>query len=92
MPSCILGLSDTSPQRRALEHRSHRGSSIGSLLAFIFIQEAELKSTDLYTFPARREWAFREGSDPGSQPGIRAETHSSGHLPCQKRVGLQGKL
>jgi hypothetical protein len=34
--------------------------------------------------------ASREGADPGTKPGIRAETWTSGHLPLQRRVGLQG--
>ena len=48
-------------------HRSKRASWTRSLRAFILSQEAELRPRLLYTFPARGESTFREGSHPGNQ-------------------------
>jgi hypothetical protein len=46
-----------------LSHRSNRAWK-GSLQAFIFCQEAELRPRQLDTFLAREELASREGVDP----------------------------
>ena len=47
--------------------RSNRISWTGSLPAFIFSQEAELRPRPLGTFLARGDSAYREGSDPRIQ-------------------------
>ena len=85
--------------------RSNRASWTGSLQAFIFSQEAELRPRPLGTFPARGELASREGSDPRIRRGIWdpdfcAPSLQEESLPSQsalttgtqKRVRLPGLL
>jgi hypothetical protein len=48
-------------------HKNSRGFWTGSLWAFIFSQEAQLRPRALATFASTREWASREGSEPRTQ-------------------------
>jgi hypothetical protein len=57
--------------------RSNLASWTGSLRAFIFSQEGELRPRPLHPFPARGESASREGSGPG----IRRECHLVSLVP-----------
>ena len=57
--------------------RSNLASWTGSLRAFIFSQEGELRPRPLHPFPARGELASREGSGPG----IRRECHLVSLVP-----------
>ena len=69
--------------------RSNRESWTGSLQAFIFSQEAELRPRPLDTFLARGELAYREGSDTRTQKvdqnsRILDTCPARGELPCRE--------
>jgi hypothetical protein len=55
-------------------------------------QQIALLPRCLLTFSSRGESASREGSDSRTQPGGRAETQTSEHLPHQRIISLQGGL
>ena len=69
--------------------RSNIASSIGSLRAFIFSQETELRPRYLDNFPARGESASRKGSDPKTQEVVLSSRLGStfparGELACRE--------
>jgi hypothetical protein len=61
-------------------HRSKRASWIGSLQAFIFSQEVDLRSRPLCTFPAKESLPAESALNTGTQwrvgpPGVMTEAN-----------------